>query len=775
MAENKNDKKKKKQKKHRVKNPFVRGILTAIKLMFLLIVIAIFLLLVFFCSKYGKSILAMQKDAKQLVAESTEKTFRQAETSIVYGSNKKVISTLKGERDSYYVNYEDIPDEIKEAMIATEDKNFNKHHGVDIVGTTRAAVELVKNKGRITQGGSTITQQLAKLTFLTNERSWERKVKEIFIALELEKKYDKYQILEFYLNNIYFNNGYYGIKAASKGYFNKNLNDLSLSQMCFLCAIPNNPSMYNPLENFDNTISRRDRILKQMKDDGWITESEYNEAVNEEIKLKRGTVKKKNYVETYVYSCATKALMKEQGFTFRNTFTSSKDRKNYNEEYDEMYTRCQKELYTGGYRIYTSIDMEKQKQLQKQVDESLSVFTDKTEDGIYKLQGAAVCIDNSTGKVVAIVGGRSQSVEGYTLNRAFQSYRQPGSSIKPLVVYTPAFEAGYTPDSIVVDKKIENGPSNADGRYSGSMKIRNAVAKSKNSVAWQLFEELTPRVGISYLYEMNFNRIVNEDYVPAAALGGLTNGVSPVEMASAYATLENDGVYRDPSCIISINNSKGEEVVAEDKEEKTVYEQNAARMMVSCMQSVMREGTGYRIRLSNMSCAGKTGTTNGSKDGWFVGFTPYYTTSVWVGYDIPQTLSSLQGASYPGQIWNAYMMWLNDGLEDVGFPDYVHNGNGLNLGEEEEKVSSGAVNIGNGGEEEDPEPEPEETEDPDPEEEDPGESEPEPEPTEDPDDETGGEDIPVEDPMEEDIPVEGEDVEVQGLTIFLPKNLFIWE
>lgn len=775
MAENKTKKKQKKQKKHKIKNPFVRGILTAVKIMFLLILIACFLLLILFYSKYGKNILAMQREAKQLVAESTEKTFRQAETSIVYGANRKVISTLKGERDSYYVSYEDIPDEIKEAMIATEDKNFNKHHGVDIVGTTRAAVELVKNKGRITQGGSTITQQLAKLTFLTNERSWERKVKEIFIALELEKKYEKYQILEFYLNNIYFNNGYYGIKAASKGYFNKNLNELSLSQMCFLCAIPNNPSLYNPLENFDNTISRRDRILKQMKDDGWITQSEYNEAVNEEITLKRGTVKKKNYVETYVYNCATKALMKEQGFTFRNTFSSNEDRKNYNEEYDEMYTQCQKQLYTGGYRIYTSIDMEKQKELQKQVDENLADFTDKTEDGIYKLQGAAVCIDNSTGKVVAIVGGRSQSVEGYTLNRGFQSYRQPGSSIKPLVVYTPAFELGYTPDSYVVDKKIQDGPSNSDGRYLGRIKIRTAVAKSKNTVAWQLFEELTPRVGISYLFEMNFNRIVNDDYVPAASLGGLTNGVSPVEMASAYATLENDGVYRDPSCIISINNSKGEEIVAEETEEKTVYEQNAARMMVSCMQSVMKEGTGYRIRLSNMSCAGKTGTTNGSKDGWFVGFTPYYTTSVWVGYDIPQTLSSLQGASYPGQIWNSYMTWLNEGLEDVGFPDYVDNGNGLNMESDEEKVSGGAVTIDSGGEEEEPEEEPEETEEPEeePEEEEP--EEPTPEPTEDPGIEPGGEDIPVEDPSQEDVPVEGEDVEVQGLTIFLPKNFLNWK
>lgn len=770
MAENK--KKQKKRKKHRIKNPFIRGIFTAIKLMFLLLLIGCFLLLLLFYSKYGKSILAMQRDAKMLVANSTEKTFRQAETSIVYGADRKVISTLKGERDAYYVAYEDIPDEIKEAMIATEDKNFNKHHGVDIEGSARAAVELVKNKGRITQGGSTITQQLAKLTFLTNERSWERKIKEIFIAIELEKKYDKYQILEFYLNNIYFNNGYYGIKAASKGYFNKNLNELSLSQMCFLCAIPNNPSSYNPLENFDNTISRRDRILKQMKEDGWISETEYNDAVNEEIKLKSGTVKKKNYVETYVYSCATKALMKEQGFTFRNTFASSSDRKNYNEEYDEMYTRCQKELYTGGYRIYTSIDMKKQKELQKTVNERLADFTDKTEEGIYKLQGAAVCIDNSTGKVVAIVGGRSQSVEGYTLNRGFQSYRQPGSSIKPLVVYTPAFEKGYTPDSYVVDKKIEDGPSNADGNYAGKMKIRNAVAKSKNSVAWQLFEELTPRVGISYLYEMNFNRIVNDDYVPAAALGGLTNGVSPVEMASAYATLENDGVYRDPSCIVSINNAKGEEIVSDEVEEKTVYEQNAARMMVSCMQSVMREGTGYRIRLSNMSCAGKTGTTNGSKDGWFVGFTPYYTTSVWVGYDIPQTLSSLQGASYPGQIWNAYMTWLNEGLEDVGFPDYVDNGNGLNLESDEDEEGGSVVDV-------EEEPEEEEPEEEDPTEEDPGtepgeeggegSDDPVSPPSTDPGTEPGGEEIPVEDPSQEEIPVEGEDVEVQGLTILLPK------
>ena len=232
--------------------------------------------------------------------------------------------------------------------------------------------------------------------------------------------------------------------------------------------------------------------------------------------------------------------MEQQGFEFRTDFSSEEDRKTYEDAYQEQYKTCEQSLYTGGYRIYTSIDLNMEEQLQNAVDEKLQDFTDVNEEGIYTLQSAAVCIDNETGFVKAIVGGRSQEYDGHMLNRAYQSYRQPGSAIKPLIVYTPALERGYTPDTVVEDAPIEDGPENASGRYLGSVTLRYAVENSINTVAWNLLEEMTPVTGISYLKEMNFAKLSPEDERPAASLGGFTNGVSPVEMAAAYATIENE-------------------------------------------------------------------------------------------------------------------------------------------------------------------------------------------------------------------------------------------
>ncbi|WFR57261.1 PBP1A family penicillin-binding protein [Anaerocolumna sp. AGMB13025] len=623
--------------------------------------------------KYGDDFTNYQKEAEKLVGESTPDTFRQAETSLVYGSNKKLISVLKGVKDVYYLSYDDIPTEAVGAMISIEDKKFMEHAGIDLKANIRAAIALIKHKGGVTQGASTITQQLARGIFLTNEVSIERKLKEIFISVELEKKYSKEQIMEFYLNNIYFANGYYGIQAASRGYFNKTVDKLSLSQIAFLCAIPNNPTLYDPEDHPENTVKRRDRILLQMYKDGRIDKEEYDDACNEEIKLVQKKLTKNNYVETYVFYSATRALMAKEGFEFRNVFDSDEDRKEYELKYNEAYNRLQKSLYTEGYRIYTSIDLKKQKELQTAVDENLKAFTDKNKDGIFTLQGAAVSIENKTGRVVAIVGGRYQKSVGYTLNRGYQSFRQPGSSIKPLIVYTPTFENGRYPEDIVTDEKFEGGPSNSDGVYLGKIPIRKAVEKSKNTVAWRLFEELTPKVGLSYLLKMNFSKIDKNDYYPAASLGGLTNGASPVEMTAGYATLENDGVYREPTCIVKITDSEGNLIVEENKSKKRIYDVNAARMMTDVMTGVIIRGTGAGLGLDNMASAGKTGTTNEKKDGWFVGFTPYYTTGVWVGYDIPKAMSGLSGATYPGSIWKQYMNAIHKGLEYKAFTPYEDN------------------------------------------------------------------------------------------------------
>lgn len=665
---------KKVKKQKRQKNPVERAIGIVLKIIIALLLAIVVIGGVLIYMKYGKKLIAMESDAKKIVSKSTMETFRQNETSIIYDANGNIMSKLKGEKDVYYIKYSDIPQVAVDAITSIEDKNFFKHKGYDLKAIIRAGFAYIKNKGVITQGGSTITQQLARNIFLSFEESWQRKAREIFIAIELEKKYTKKEIMEFYLNNIYFANGYYGIQSASLGYFGKGVNSLSLSQITFLLSIPNSPTRYNPYENIEGTLARRDRILDQMVLDGKITEAQASKAKSEEIKLKAPKVEKSSYALTFALDRAVKALMKSEGFNFRYSFNSDEERKAYNENYSEVYSSCQTRLYSGGYRIYTSIDPEKQKLLQDTVDGGLSVSSEKSKAGIYSLQGAAVTIDNSSGRVVAIVGGRSQKLKGSTLNRAYQSFRQPGSTIKPLIVYTPAFEQGYTPESMVKDEKIEGGPANADGVFSGNMTVLDALAKSKNTVAWKLFTEISPAIGIGKLLDMGFSAIADTDYYPSAALGGFTKGVNAVEMASAYAAIENGGEFREPTCIMKMTDSSGNDIVADGFYQKGtskyIYDENACKMMITCMEAVMTKGTGVGGKLATMPCAGKTGTTNDSKDLWFVGFTKYYTTSVWVGYDIPRSLAGLAYTATPLGIWKTYMDSINNGLPVAKLDDY---------------------------------------------------------------------------------------------------------
>ncbi len=663
-----------------------RSVKITLQMLVLFVLLAVAGAMLYFYLRYGKTIFGLQADAKQKVQTSTEDTFRSSQTSLVYDVEGNLISTLKAEKDVYYLDYSDIPKVAVDAMVVSEDRKFFEHDGVDYLANIRAAIKLIEHKGEITQGASTITQQLARNIFLTHKVTYERKIEEIFIAQELEKRYSKIDIMEFYLNAIYFANGHYGIQAAALGYFGEGVNSLSLSQIVFLCAIPNSPNLYNPLTNSKNTLERRDRLLRQLYEAGKITGEQYQEAKKEKIVLNREKSSKKNYVETYIYYCAIRALMEENGFVFRYQFANEEEQKAYEEEYYELYYRYQKELYVQGYRIYTSIDLKKQELLQQAVDEALKGFTKVDEEGTYQMQGAAVCIDNDSGRVAAIVGGREQETNGYTLNRGYQSFRQPGSAIKPLIVYTPAFERDYTPESIVVDDKIEGGPRNSGGSYLGKMKLQRAVELSKNTIAWKLFEELTPEVGLSYLHQMNFSKISSKDYVPAASLGGLTIGASPVEMAAAYAALENDGYYRVPTCIIKIVDAQRNEIVGDFMESIPVYQKNAARIMTEALTGVIKNGTAKGLGLKYTVSAGKTGTTNDKKDGWFVGYTPYYTTSVWVGYDMPKTVDDLMGATYPGAIWHNFMEQIHDSSMTKKFELYDWRAVLEQKREEEEKA-----------------------------------------------------------------------------------------
>lgn len=685
---------KKKKKKKRKK----RKILLKVSIVFLLLVVIGWF-------TFGVKVMKLRSEAKELVAQSTEDTFKASQTSIVYDTNGKQLLKFKGEKDVYYLKYKELPVYVIAAVISVEDRNFYKHSGVDYKGITRAAVNYVIHKGVITQGGSTLTQQLAKTVFLNRQKTWKRKVKEIFMAVEMEKKYSKEQILEFYLNNVYYANGYYGIQAASQGYFRKDAKNLTMSEAAFLSAIPNNPTIYDPRTNKENTIKRRNKILKDMYEQDLIKKDQYEEAINEDINVKKAQktkTEKKNYVETYVIHCATKEIMKQKGFEFKYDFNSTSEKEKYQEEYDKMYAECKRTLYSAGYHIYTSIDPDVQSQLQSSVNNALTGYTEKDKNGIYKAQASGTCIDNDTGKVVAIVGGREQKNIGYTLNRAYQSPRQPGSAIKPLLVFAPALEHGWSAGSTVNDSpmstKDKHRVRNANGSYAGQITLRRAVEKSSNVVTMRLYEQLSPKTCLKYLEQMNFKYLTNSDYkYYTTCIGGFTKGTTSEEMAAGYATLKNDGVYREPTCITKITTSDGDEVMSSSTKKRRVYSTSAAKQMTDVLKSVVTSGTGVGAKVPNVDTAGKTGTTSSNRDGWFCGYTPYYTTAIWVGRDDNKIMPALSGGSYPKSIWSNFMNAIHSEYSSSSTmgEDYSSYSEGNSQGTTQTTTSTQAASTGN--------------------------------------------------------------------------------
>lgn len=612
--------------------------------------------------------------AEHVVGESTPDTFRLQESSYIYDADGDVIAKLSKDEDSYYLPYDEIPVEAIQAFVAVEDRTFWENSGIDLKGIFRVGLRFLYTEGEEVHGASTITQQLARNRFLTNEVSLERKAKEMLIAMELTDKYSKEQIMEFYINDISFANTYYGLEAASIGYFGKSSKELSLSQIAYLCAIPNSPTYYNPYRHPENALKRRDKILDDMLEMEYITQEEHDAAVEEEIVIQRPDYGFHNYETTYAVDCAVRYLMELDGFEFEYGFTSDKEYEQYSEQYDQAYAAARQELYIGGYDVYTSLDPEQQEYLQKAIDEGLSFDDETSSDGVYALQGAATLIDNETGKVTAIVGGRSQETDVYGLNRAYQSFRQPGSSIKPLIVYAPALENGYGSTTIVKDVNVDAAKAageNADMSRlpGGTMTLRQAVERSRNGVAWSVYADITPEVGMASLTKMRFDNIVAGDYYMAACLGGFTHGVTSEEMAGAYAALANGGMYRNPTCIVSMKDKNGEEIF-QDPQEERVYQENASLVMVDILTGVVTRGTASGMGWTgDIEAAGKTGTTNNSRDGWFCGMTPYYTLTVWVGYDQPRTLSSLWGSTYPAQIWKNAMSHFVEGLPAASFEE----------------------------------------------------------------------------------------------------------
>lgn len=601
------------------------------------------------------------------LAQMERQDFRMLSDTEIYDKDGQLIGLINAGHYEY-VPISQISLNIQNAYIAQEDRRFKSHTGVDWIATTRAALALIKNRGVITQGGSTITQQVVKNTYLSQEKSFTRKVVEILLAPEVEKKFSKADIMEFYCNTNFYGNHCYGVQAASRYYFGKDAAELSVCDAAVLAGISNSPSAYDPVKNPAAAKEKRDSILESMYEVGYLTEDEYYSCLTQPLSVVQEEVEgtDENYMSSYTIHCAALELMKLDNFDFQYIFDDKEDYTAYMERYQTLYNEKNEQIRAGGYRIYTSLDPGLQSLLQAQIDNGLSSYTELQDNGKYALQGAGVIVDNQSNYVVAIVGGRG---EDDPFNRAYLSARQPGSTIKPLIDYAPAFDTGeYYPARLVDDHKWEDGPSNSGGSYHGEVTVREALNRSLNTVAWQILSDIGINFGLEYLGRMNFQRITYIDNnIPSLSIGGFTNGLRVVDMAKGYSTLANNGVYNDRTCIVRIEHEQQGDLTRNSKPQaQQIYQEDTAYMITDILKGTLTEpfGTGRGLSLAgNMPAAGKTGTTNSSKDTWFCGYTRYYTAAIWVGYDIPRAMPGIFGSTYAGRIWKRTMDELHAGKE----------------------------------------------------------------------------------------------------------------
>ncbi len=671
----------KKRKKKRGPGRVIRNILLVVVIVFAVVFLVGNLYLyktcketVFSCARYGKKV----------VAESTEADFKPNQASEVYAADGTLLAKLYEDTESSYLKFEEIPKDVINAFVAVEDRTFWKNSGIDAKGIVRVLLNFVKTKGDVMHGASTITQQLSRDIFLTNEKSIERKVKEIFIALNINKKYSKEQVIEFYCNNVCFANGVYGIEDASQTYFEKPASELTLSEAAYLCSIPNRPEYYDPFKDSSTALTRRDKILEDMCECGYISQEEMNEAKGETITVVEEKDDKEfyNYETTFVSNCVTEYFMEYYyDFDFQYQFDSDEEYQAYHEKYNEVYANAKHRLKTGGYQIETTIDVEAQQELQKILNENLSFNKELYgKDQEYNLQGSMTVIDNNTGKVVAAIGGREKedSSKIYSMNRTYQDPRQPGSSIKPLVVYGPALMKGYDANSSLPEINVKQAKTSKKkvSEMTGPMySLRSAVENSKNGTAYWLFNDITPKYGLSFLEEMQFSHLHPNDANLSTALGGMSYGTTTWEMANAFYTMYNSGTYTKADCITSIEDSDGNEIY-EDPEAKEVYSPEASEQMIDIMRGVLTRGTAKRLNwysATGTEAAGKTGTTDDNKDGWFCGFTPYYTISVWVGCVDHSKVPGLSGGTYPARLWKDAMLYMIEDKPEASFDLSIGN------------------------------------------------------------------------------------------------------
>ena len=606
----------------------------------------------------------------------------QDKTSFIYDSKGNLITDYKGTEDRVMVSIDEIPQMLQNAFIAVEDARFYEHNGVDVKRIVGALVANITTGS--SQGGSTITQQLIKKTVLSSEQSYKRKLQEAYLAMELETRYTKDQILESYLNTIFLGGSYYGVKVAAYGYFGKELGELTLRECAMLAGMTRSPNYYNPRRNFytrntqgsntaDITNNRTDYVLRQMRENGLISTQEYNAALDRTTATVLET--SPATIDMYAYPHYVEYAISD----VVDTFLELKNLENTSANRYAM----ENELRTGGYSVYLCLDTEIQQILEDSLatwgdyprlrDPSDKVYQARNADGTYteieQPQAAACVYDYRTGELKAIVGGRYKPTARKTLNRASDMNMPVGSSIKPLTVYAPAIDLGASPASIAYNMPVpisgwkdssgkDSWPQNyGGGGYQGPQSFRNAMRNSHNTSAAQI---LMSYVGVSravsYLNLMGVeNKNINADPF-GLALG--SSGITPVQMAVAFGTIANKGVYQEPISFSHILDANGNVYVdmRQRQDRHQVFKPSTAYLIVDMLKEAVQSGTGTKARISSQVVAGKTGTNSDSKGVFFAGMTGWYASSVWIGHDNYKALSSkATGGNAAAPLWQSYM------------------------------------------------------------------------------------------------------------------------
>ena len=592
-------------------------------------------------------------------------------TTVVYGvdadNNTVEIEDLHKSENRIWVDLDQMPENLQWAIIAIEDKRFYEHNGVDIRRTLSAVFNFFNPASSSSFGGSTITQQLIKNLTGDDAHTITRKIQEIRRAWYLEREYTKEQILETYLNTIYLSQGCYGVQTAANVYFGKDVSELDLAECATLAAVTNLPSRYDPFVNMEENKKRASIVLDEMVKLEKITEEEAEAAKAQEIILNTEKVEQstgegvQSYFVDQVIQDVIDDLMEEKGYS--KTYATNL-------------------VYSGGLQIYSTMNLE----IQQKMD---SVYQDP--DNFPKLRGevqpqsAMVIIDNSTGAVVALSGGIGEKTTNRGLNLATQAYRQAGSSMKPIGTYAPAFEYSVkvegktiSPGTTVMDSYLipeEKYPKNYDYISNKPMTIQTAIARSTNTVASKVCAALGPKralnflkdnLGVTSLITSDMNATTNDENVGAMALGGLTKGISVLEITAAYAAFPNEGTYTKPYTYTKVVDQNGRVILEKKVSSKSAMSKETAQMMNMLLQYAVTSGTGSPANFGTTAIAGKTGTTNDDKDRWFVGYTQYYTAGVWYGYEMPETIV-YSGTNPAVRAWRNVMSKVHEGLSYKSF------------------------------------------------------------------------------------------------------------